>query len=269
MAVTDRMTSPSKSSRCFRSNKFCNAADLTNVASVESFFVLRLLEDLGYLDHKIVPQEAIEKMDIPHELWREPYRPDLILKTMKKSRRLIDSKSTTERIENHTYQYSGYTLLVNKKFVERPLKYYMLTNDLLTCVYIWDQEELILPLRFADYTDGNTRYEALKQLHGADQIQQRWNDRVISSNDEHLLERSNMDVIRKTFSSCHYIIWKVEQVSLQVVFVKFAKLLFVKLWEDRKIRNNPSLLKKLSSKHEEAKIAIKEIRKITKKELKR
>ena len=28
----------------------------------------------------------------------------------------------------------------------------------------------------------------------------------------------------------------------QAAFVEFAKLLFVKLWEDRRIRNNPNLL---------------------------
>ena len=34
-------------------NKYCRLADLTNEASVESFFLLRLLKDLGYKDDEI------------------------------------------------------------------------------------------------------------------------------------------------------------------------------------------------------------------------
>ena len=49
------------------------------------------------------------------------------------------------------------------------------------------------------------------------------------------MRRPEIDEIRKVFARCHYIIWKAEKISPQAAFVEFAKLLFVKLWEDRAI----------------------------------
>jgi type I restriction enzyme M protein len=45
-------------------NKFCLSADLSNEASVESFFVLRLLSELGYSDNEIKPKQAIQALQI-------------------------------------------------------------------------------------------------------------------------------------------------------------------------------------------------------------
>ena len=58
----------------------------------------------------------------------------------------------------------------------------------------------------------------------------------------HKLTRPNMDVVKRAFARCHRIIWKSEKMSPQAAFVEFAKLLFVKLWEDRKLRDRPELL---------------------------
>ena len=51
-----------------------------------------------------------------------------------------------------------------------------------------------------------------------------------------------MDVVKRAFLQCHRIIWKAEKMSPQAAFVEFAKLLFVKLLEDRKLRDNATLL---------------------------
>ena len=152
-----------------RANKFCRSIDLTNEASVEAFFVLRLLTDLGYRDDEIVPKRSIEKLRIPRGRQRERYKPDFLVKTNRRPRWLIDAKSTSDQVDTYAYQCAGYALLINRKFQDRPLRFYMLTNGLLTRVYAWDQEEPILSLRFADFVDRNTRYETLKRLLGAEQ----------------------------------------------------------------------------------------------------
>lgn len=227
-------------------NKFCNSTDLTNEASVESFFVLRLLKDLGYEDKEIHTKQAIQKLKVAKGRKRELYKPDFVLVVNRKPQWLIDAKGVEERVENFTYQCAGYSLLINQKYTDRPLRFYMLTNGLLTRVYMWDQEEAVLSLRFRDFSDGNVKYEALKKLLSAVNVKTGFaHTRTTSSG--HLLTRPTMDVIKRAFFRCHRIIWKSEKMSPQAAFVEFAKLLFVKLWEDRKLRDNAILLAAISN----------------------
>lgn len=223
-------------------NKFCRSTDLTNEASVESFFVLRLLADLGYADREIQTKQAIASLRIPRGSRRESYKPDYLIVGGKLPRWLIDAKSPDEKVEDYTYQGAGYALQVNRKHPERPLRYYMLTNGLLTRVYVWDQEEAILSLRFRDFADGNAKYETLKQLLGASAARTGWGNNVAQPAPGHDLARPTMDAVKKAFLRCHRIIWKSEKMSPQAAFVEFAKLLFVKLWEDRRLRDNPEML---------------------------
>lgn len=228
----------------FTKNKYCNSTDLSNEASVESFFVLRLLNDLSYKDSEIRTKHAIKDLQVGKGRKKGvPYKPDFILVTKKKPRWLIDAKGVEERIEKYTYQCSNYSLQINQGYEDTPLRFYMLTNGLLTRIYQWDKEDAILSLRFADFTDGNVKYEALKKLLSASNVRDSFShDRVLSASSGHLLKRPTMDAIQRVFLRCHKIIWKSEKMSPQAAFVEFAKLLFVKLWEDRKLRDNPVFL---------------------------
>ena len=85
-------------------NKYCKSSDLSNEASVEAFFVLRLLADLGYEDSEIRTKKAIDELKIAKGRKREPYRPDFLLVCKKLPRWIIDAKSVDERIEDWTYQ---------------------------------------------------------------------------------------------------------------------------------------------------------------------
>jgi type I restriction enzyme M protein len=240
-----KRTTPVKSGKS-SANKLCRSTDLTNEASVEMFFVSRLLEELGYEDREIRTKKSIQELRIPKGSKTELYKPDYLIVCADKPRWLIDAKSTDERIEDYTYQGAGYALQINRKFAERPLHYYMLTNGLLTRVYVWDQEEAILSLRFGDVVDGNTKFETLKRLLSAQSARAGWQTSEARQygkpTPQHLLTRPNMDVVKRAFLRCHRIIWKSEKMSPQAAFVEFAKLLFVKLWEDRKLRDNPVLL---------------------------
>lgn len=225
-------------------NKFCSATDLSNEASVEFFFLMRLVKELGYTDEEIKTKHSIKEVSIPRGSKKELYKPDFVLVPKKAPRWLIDAKSTMENIEDFTYQCAGYALQINRKYQNRPLRYYMLTNGLLTRVYTWDQEEPILSLRFEDFVEGNPKYETLAALFRAEIVRKGW-DVETKSGPTHLLVRPAMDVVKKVFIRCHRIIWKAEKMSPQAAFVEFSKLLFVKLWEDRKLRDNPDLLAKI------------------------
>jgi type I restriction enzyme M protein len=200
-----------------------------------------MLQDLGYLDNEILPKRSLKDIPIPRGRSTELYRPDYVLVCRGKPRWLIDAKSPTERVEDYAYQGAGYALEINRKTTDKPLRYFMLTNGLLTRVYLWDHDEPVLSLRFADLSDGTSKYAALKSLLAANAARSGWPSapKPVTS---HLLTRPAMDEVKKAFLRCHRIIWKSEKMSPQAAFVEFAKVLFVKLWEDRRIRDNSTLL---------------------------
>ena len=230
-------------------NKYCESTALSNEASVEIFFTNRLITDLGYTDAEIKPKTAIDAVRVPRGHKRELYKPDYLLVCAGQPRWLVEVKATDERIEDFTYQGAGYALQINRRHKARPLRYYMLTNGLLTRVYMWDQEDAILSLRFPDFVEGNTKFESLKGLLGAKAARVGWTGTVYKYSGpsdkpaaRHDIARPNMDVVKRAFLKCHRIIWKAEKMSPQAAFVEFAKLLFVKLLEDRKLRDNATLL---------------------------
>lgn len=220
------------------SNKFCRSDALSNEASVEQFFVARLLEDLGYEDNEIKPKTAISALPVGKGRKKEPYKPDFLIYGNKKPRWIIDAKSTNENPDDFVDQGAGYCLAVNQKYPDNPVHYFMLTNGFLTRIYRWDKEQPIMSLRFADFSDGNTKYKSLKALLGSVVARTGWKDKRTAVSATHKMSRPSMEEVKKTFARCHRIIWKAEKVSPQAAFLRFAKILFVKLWEDRNLRDN-------------------------------
>jgi len=226
------------------SNKFCRSEDLSNEASVEAFFVLRLLADLGYEDREVKTKTAIAELEVSKGRKKEPYKPDYVLVCTNKPRWIIDAKSPGEAVDDYAYQGASYSLLINQKHEDSPVRYFMLTNGFLTRVYRWDREQPILSLQFADFIDENTKYRSLRELLGAETVRSGWASGGSPGAPvaTHRIARPGMEEVKRTFYRCHRIIWKAEKVSPQAAFLRFAKILFVKLWEDRKLRDNPVYL---------------------------
>lgn len=225
------------------SNKFCSAEDLSNESSVEQKFVVRLLEDLGYEDKEIKTKESISALMVGKARKKELYKPDFVVYGNNKPRWIVDAKSKGEDPDRYVDQGAGYCLALNQKFEnENPVHYFMLTNGFLTRVYRWDHEQPNMSLRFADFVDGNTKYESLRELLGVKAARAGWAEKERPVAATHTLARPTMEQVKKTFARCHRIIWKAEKVSPQAAFVRFAKILFVKLWEDRRVRNNAEWL---------------------------
>ncbi len=227
-------------------NKYCKLSDLSNEASVESFFVLRLLADLEYKDSEIRTKKAIDELKVPKGRKRELYRPDYLIVCTQLPRWIIDAKATNEKIEDWTYQCAGYSLEVNRKYKEKPLHFYMITNGLLTRVYRWDQEEPVMSLRFSDFSSDNPKYQALHGLLGAKIMRSGKVDDSAPIVLHKLRGPREMAEVKKAFVRCHQIIWdSPEGIGPHAAFLRFLKLLFVKLWEDRRLRNKPDLLEQI------------------------
>ena len=87
-------------------NLLCASSDLSNEASVETFFVARLLTDvLSYRDSQIQTKQTLERLMVGRGHRRERYRPDYALKVSKRVRCIIDAKGTDEDIDDWIEQH--------------------------------------------------------------------------------------------------------------------------------------------------------------------
>ena len=135
----------------------------------------------------------------------------------------------------------GYCLSLNLKFTQdKPVQYFVLSNGRLTGLYKWDEERPIVTLDFIDFVDGNQRYEELKNIIGKKTILQ---SIVTKSTPQGIFEfsRPNIRDLEGIFTACHNLIWKKEKIGPTEAFYKFAKIMFVKLNQDKRLRANRHL----------------------------
>ena len=93
---------------------------------------------------------------------------------------------------------------------------------------------------FADFSDDSLRYNALLGILGAVTVRKGWQE-LPTKPDTVVLRKPSVEEIKRIFKSCHKLIWKAEKMSPQPAFMEFAKVMFVKLWEDRGIHGDPVL----------------------------
>lgn len=227
------------------SNIFCAKSDLIGPeARVETFFVNRLLEELGYRDPEIRTKDTVEALLIPKGRRTENYRPDYVLATGKKPRVVIDAKATTEDVDDWIDQCSGYSLALNRRFSgDKPVRYFVITNGMVTKVFPWDEDKPVLTLAFEDFEEGNSKWADLRQLLGAKAARKGWSgSRPLPSRAELvLLRKADIEEVKRLFLKCHWLIWKTEKKGKQSAFFEFSKLMFVKTAEDRRLHRDPDV----------------------------
>ena len=226
-----------------RTNKFCSLHDLSNESSVEDFFVLPLLKDMDYRNEDIRTKDSIEKIAVSKKGGRkkENYQPDFVLVVKDSPRVVVDAKATDVDVDEFTYQCRGYCLSLNLRFKEeKPVQHFIISNGRITKLYRWDEEDPLVILDFDDFTDGNPRYEELKNVVGKSTV---LNNIQSKRGIQRLFEYSRPDIKDLTgiFTTCHNLIWKKENIGPTDAFYKFAKIMFVKLDQDKKVRADERL----------------------------
>lgn len=217
---------------------FCKLSDLSNEASVETFFVDRLLKELGYRDSQIQTKKSISELAIPLGRKSVKYRPDYVLTYRKKPRWVLDAKSPLEDLDKWVQQCSGYCLLLNQSYAdENPVDFFVLSNGVLTRVHRWDVGAPYLELSFSDFNIGNPKYERLKALLGVANLRSKHPTEAVESH-TFALSRPTAEEAKRIFAQCHKVIWKSEGYSPTAAFMEFVKLMFVKLWADRELRED-------------------------------
>jgi type I restriction enzyme M protein len=222
-------------------NLFCLLSDLTNEASVEIFFVSRLLGHLGYSDRQIKPKHSIESLTVAKGHKKLHYKPDYVLMVNRLPRCVIDAKDPGENLDDWVEQCSGYCLALNRRHEKsNPVKWFVLTNGNATRIYEWDKDAPILSLDFADFQWGNHKFDQIKALVGASVVSQSSVEDAGTKSEDFGFTKPPSERARQLFSLCHRVIWKSEVSGPQPSFMEFVKVMFVKLWADRQLRDNPA-----------------------------
>jgi len=220
-------------------NIFCRFDDLSNEASVESFFVFRLLKDLGYKDSQIKPKKSLSLLTVSHGRRKEKYKPDYALVVNRVPQLIVDAKGTNEDVDDYIEQCSGYCLALNRKYKEgNPVRYFILSNGLTTKLYQWDNDSPLLILTFSDFELGNPNYQKLKWVVAADRVSLTAPLSEEPTVANFPFRRTSSERARFLFKSCHDVIWKTEGKHPPAAFMDFLKIMFVKLWADRKLRKD-------------------------------
>lgn len=222
------------------SNKYCSVSDLTNEATVEQFFVSRLLESLGYADRQIKPKTSLDLLTVSEGSRKLKYKPDYAISVANKIRWIVEVKAPSEALAVHIGQCAGYCLALNGSQEENPVEYFLLTNGVATELYAWDRDAPLLTLKFADVHDANPTYERLCKLLAPGRFTQRTRS---TASPMHVLRRRTIEEVNADFAWCHQFIHKRDALSQSAAFLEFVKLVFLKLLSDREVRaKHPELV---------------------------
>jgi len=214
-------------------NIYCNLDELTNEASVETFFITPLLQDLGYPNKNIKTKESITKLKIAKGSKSYLYKPDYCLVLNKIPKIIIDAKSPTEKISDYTNQCIHYCLLLNEDQEKTKVEYYILSNGLKTALYLSTYSKPIVELDFSDFQFGNRKYEKFRSFVAFENIKVSKIDKT--SEQIFKMKPISKEDAQKLFLTCHKYIWKAEKRSPSSAFMEFMKIVFVKLYHDRKL----------------------------------
>lgn len=219
-----------------RENDFCRLADLKNEADVEQSFMRRLLEHLGYTDNQIRPKESLTTLTVGGMRGQSAnYRPDFALKVVQHVRWIVEAKAPGENLDKHIWQPRGYCTLLNGEYRDdNPVKYFLLSNGSKSRLYQWDINDPILELSFAEFVEGNAKYEVLNKLLSPAAFRPR--RKVAEPSATYRLEKKPLEEVNAAFAWCHQYIHKKDNISQAEGFTEFVKVIFLKLLSDRRLR---------------------------------
>ncbi|MEV4312991.1 N-6 DNA methylase [Actinocrispum sp. NPDC049592] len=223
-------------------NKFGRLSDLSNEATVEQFFVNRLLSDLGYVDKNIRPKVALDELAISLGRKKVKYRPDYAMLVGGKVRWICEAKAVDENLDDWVSQCSSYCLELNKEHAENPVEYFLLTNGVTTRLYRWDSGKPLVEASFHHFVDGNQQYDRIRAILSSTALRVRPSQRNMQQTDRFVLRRKTVSELNADFAWAHRQIYKREHLSYAAAFMEFVKIVFLKLLSDRDVHSSANAI---------------------------
>ncbi len=219
-------------------NKYCALSSLQNESDVEQFLVVHLLSDLGYGSDYVQTKATIKKTVIGKGKRRKSYVPDYLAyltRDKDKPVLVIDAKHPNESVEDGVDDAQLYASIIRRHMLApKPDQYCVGVNGHCLMVKHYDSDIPIHELSFLDFIDGNPAFEALRQHLGRERLAAKTiAKKPINDFEYRAVSPVELPAI---FEACHRTIWKAEKRGPASAFFEFAKLMFVKIDEDRRLR---------------------------------
>lgn len=218
-------------------NKYCSLSAIRNESDVEQFFVTPMLADLGYEPDYLETKATIPEVTAGKGKKKKSYAPDYLAYTDRRRVKpvlVIDAKHPKQRAEDGVYDAHLYASVIRRQMAEpKPEQYCIGVNGNRLIVKHYDSDKILHSLSFKDFTDGNPRFVAFRQALSRETLLAAGAEEKITHDFEF---RSVAPVeLPAIFEACHRSIWKTEKRSPSSAFYEFAKVMFVKIDEDRRL----------------------------------
>ena len=230
------MAKPSQQSIVSAENLFCKQSDLGNEASVEAWFVNKLIDYLGYAPEDVKLKTSLKDFKVGKGSKSELYKPDYVIQINKLPVLVIDAKSTSENIDDWTPQCSSYCLELNKEYPQKPVEYFLLSNGLRTSLYKWDERKSKVDLDFADFKKGNVKFDKLVKYISKENLLQLSDKKYTNLMETDFEFRTtSIGEISDLFGRIHNFIWRTDKKDPSAAFEELMKIVFIKLKKDREL----------------------------------
>lgn len=204
---------------------------LTNESEVEFNFIEIILAWLGWKPENIRHKHSLKEYNCGIGTKKLYYKPDYIVQDDKGSPLLvIDAKSPSEKLEDHSQQCASYCLHLNG--LEETVKFFILSNGIRTIVYDWKGKRKIQELSYNDFEKKSAKYNSFFQLLSIDNFTSSINH---PKTDYLYIKMVSKEEAQKAFKACHKYIWNAEKMGVNAAFMEFIKLIFLKLESDKKV----------------------------------
>ncbi|MFA5423328.1 MAG: N-6 DNA methylase [Phycisphaerae bacterium] len=221
----------SKKARLQYSSLFeLHASDLKSEAQVETRLLAPLFSDLGYPASAILPKKKLKPLVIHDGVKTMPKEVDfLLLRPDKSAKVVVDAKVPNEDIFKHWGQVASYALSYNRnKKDEERIKWLLISNGHITCLFKHDSNTPIVTLKLSDFTSGSPPYVSLRgqiKYHGVS---------IAPSKNTLQFESIVPEKLNRLFQEAHDYVWKKEKLHPVDAFFEFCKFIFLKIREDKK-----------------------------------
>lgn len=221
------------------SNKYCSLSSLRNESDVEQFLVLPLLADLGYGEDHLATKATIASARLGKGQSRRSYAPDYLGYTTRRRDKpvmVVDVKHPDESAEAGVEDAQMYAGVIRRQMAEpKPDQYCIGVNGHRLIVKHYDSDQALLTLSFLDLQDGNPLFQALLTTVSRSSL----SEGPAPARPEIFEFRMVAPVeLPAIFEACHRMIWKAEKRMPASAFYEFAKLMFVKIDEDRRLHES-------------------------------
>ncbi|MHC5058011.1 MAG: N-6 DNA methylase, partial [Planctomycetota bacterium] len=221
-----------------RRNKFCALGALKNESDVEQFFLFPLLVEMGFGPEYLETKKYIRTRSVGKGQGKKLYVPDYLGYPDNSKRKpvlVVDAKHPAKSAEQGLHDAQMYASLIRRHMkAPKPEQYCIGTNGHRLVVAHFDSDTPLFELAFSDFNDDNVAFRKFKKILSREALLAA-SVKNVAKNDFAFRTVAPVE-LPAIFAACHRALWKAEKRSPPSAFYEFAKLMYVKIDEDRRLR---------------------------------